>query len=500
MLKDTHYLFYCSHCGTEATRAERVGLALDHASYDLINCAGDETPAGVIEIAHLLIAFARVDEARDELSLCSIDATALAHEARLITSPGARQDRHVLRQIRYGQTVIAILLAAQRIASRRLARHIALDDIVIALLQSENGDPGVVLMQRYARRSGPAEISQLPEPYYSSMVREQPTASQRWQRAHPDDIESQHGYAARTGVIDTRQSDVITALSRQIQDLQSETRQLRLERTARERDRQSQNSSYQQLASHLQAPHPDPAPEPVEPAASQVLERKRLVSRLAASTALFELPPPIDLTAVSQAAATKQGRAASSSRRTRTKDVARYAAFAAPTDGVEDDDEPDADRTREKRFYLALDDDIVDAPSIGHRTAERLRAAGIHTVRELLKAEPEALALQLRARNISSAVISAWQHQARLVVTVPWLRGTHAQLLVGAGHPSHDVISSTDQNTLLAAVLRFTATREGQSVLRAGPPPDAAKIASWIAYAQQAETQRAKLPPASEAP
>ena len=189
MLKDTHFLFYCSHCGTEATRAERVGLALDHASYDLINCAGDETPAGVIEIAHLLIAFARVDEAREELSLRSIDATALAHEARLITSPGARQDRHVLRQIRYGQTVIAILQAAQRIASRRLARHIALDDIVIALLQSEDGDPGVVLMQRYARRSGPAEISQLPEPYYSSMVREQPTASQRWQRAHPDDAD-----------------------------------------------------------------------------------------------------------------------------------------------------------------------------------------------------------------------------------------------------------------------------------------------------------------------
>ena len=205
------------------------------------------------------------------------------------------------------------------------------------------------------------------------------------------------------------------------------------------------------------------------------------------------------MTTVSQGAATKQSRTATSSRRTRTREAARYAAFAAPTDGVEDDDEPGADRTREKRFYLALDDDIVDAPSIGHRTAERLRTTGIQTVRDLLDADSDALAQRLKARNVSSAVISAWQHQARLVITVPWLRGSHAQLLVGAGHPSPEAITATDHATLLAKVLNFAGTREGQSILRTGPPPDGDKIASWIAYAQQAETQRAKLPPASEA-
>jgi hypothetical protein len=146
---------------------------------------------------------------------------------------------------------------------------------------------------------------------------------------------------------------------------------------------------------------------------------------------------------------------------------------------------------REKRFYLALDDDIVRAPSIGNKTAERLVAAGVPLVRDFLDADPEALSQRLRTRYITPQRVRDWQAQARLVCTVPWLRGTHAQLLVGAGYPTAHEITQAEPDALCAAILRFATTRDGQSILRSGPPPDVERITKWIEFAAQAEPARA---------
>ena len=50
----------------------------------------------------------------------------------------------------------------------------------------------------------------------------------------------------------------------------------------------------------------------------------------------------------------------------------------------------------EPRFHLTLDHDVVDGPTIGPKTAERLYPHGIKTVRDLIKAEPAALAVPAR--------------------------------------------------------------------------------------------------------
>ena len=113
---------------------------------------------------------------------------------------------------------------------------------------------------------------------------------------------------------------------------------------------------------------------------------------------------------------------------------------------------------RQPRFYLTLDQDVVDGPSIGPKTAERLHPHGIRTVRDLLRAEPAALAVLVNARHITPEAISGWQDQARLVCTVPGLRGTHAQLLVGAGYRSGDAIADAEADKLCADVLAFAAT------------------------------------------
>jgi hypothetical protein len=158
---------------------------------------------------------------------------------------------------------------------------------------------------------------------------------------------------------------------------------------------------------------------------------------------------------------------------------------------AEFEDAGDGDATRTKRFYLGIDDPVIQAPSIGSRTAARLEAIGIFTVRNLLDANAEDAASRLNTRFITAQRFADWQDQARLVCTIPWLRGTHAQLLVGAGHRTLDQIVSADVSQLCAAILRFAGTREGQSVLRAGSPPDVERIRKWVENSALAEIDRA---------
>lgn len=162
---------------------------------------------------------------------------------------------------------------------------------------------------------------------------------------------------------------------------------------------------------------------------------------------------------------------------------------------IEVDDGQDAEAQAaggQVRFYLTPGDEIVQAPSIGPRTAARLGPEGIKTVRDLLKCDPVKLAARIGYRHITPQKILSWQQQARLVCVVPWLRGTHAQMLVGAGFTSVDAIVAVDRDDLCAAVMRFLITREGQSILRSGPPPRPERIWRWIDNAKLAEPQRVR--------
>lgn len=188
------------------------------------------------------------------------------------------------------------------------------------------------------------------------------------------------------------------------------------------------------------------------------------------------------------------GTRASRSRAARQAELREGGLIEADPVDAEADDEADDDTplaTRPKRFYLALDDEIVRAPSIGPRTAAKLIAVGVPRVRDLLLADGEELAAALQTRYITPQRIAAWQAQARLVCTIPWLRGTHAQMLVGAGFDTLDKVQAADRDKLCAAVAQFAGTRDGQSVLRSGPPPESSRIVRWAEFAQLAERDRA---------
>ena len=139
------------------------------------------------------------------------------------------------------------------------------------------------------------------------------------------------------------------------------------------------------------------------------------------------------------------------------------------------------------RPRLSPTDDIVDAPSIGPRMAERLHPLGLLKVADLLAARPEAIAEALGLSHVTAGTIADWQAQAQLVCAVPGLSGTAAQLLVGAGYRTGEAIAAVGPDKLSADVLSFAASSQGRRLLRDGEPPDIERIKMWGDRARHAK-------------
>ncbi len=152
---------------------------------------------------------------------------------------------------------------------------------------------------------------------------------------------------------------------------------------------------------------------------------------------------------------------------------------------------PGKDTADDTHYYLSPERDVVDAPSIGPKTAERLKVVGIHTVADLFAADPGALAEALDVAHIRAKTIAEWQDQARLVCEIPGLRGTHAQLLVGAGYRDLRRIARAEPRELSTDLLRYIQTADGQRILRSGGGPDLEKILSWVKAAERAWAAKA---------
>ncbi len=158
----------------------------------------------------------------------------------------------------------------------------------------------------------------------------------------------------------------------------------------------------------------------------------------------------------------------------------KTAPHAAPYPVTQQPTEP----TAPTRAHLTLDADVVDAPSIGPKTAERLYVHGIKTIADLLAADPGALSELVDQRHINAAAIRDWQDQTRLVLAVPGLTGGAAQLFVGAGYRTPKALAAADSAKVCATVLAFATSPDGRRLLRDGIAPDPAKIAAWHARAQ----------------
>ncbi|MBC8352619.1 MAG: DUF4332 domain-containing protein [Planctomycetes bacterium] len=135
-------------------------------------------------------------------------------------------------------------------------------------------------------------------------------------------------------------------------------------------------------------------------------------------------------------------------------------------------------------FYLGGSDAVVDAPSIGARTAERLEAIGITTIADLLKADPGSVSEQLDVKRFTTKVITGWQNQMELACRVPQLRGHDAQILVALGVTDVEELAASDPQELWTLVKPFVETKEGKRIIRNGKTPDLDEVTEWVQRAQ----------------
>jgi predicted flap endonuclease-1-like 5' DNA nuclease len=136
------------------------------------------------------------------------------------------------------------------------------------------------------------------------------------------------------------------------------------------------------------------------------------------------------------------------------------------------------------RLRLTREASVVDAPSIGPKTATRFQVIGVKTVGDLLDTSPDEAAQKIKASHINARIIKDWQAQAQLACSVPDITGTTAQMLVGAGVTTAADLAGADPAFLLKAIAEFSRTKEGEGALRGAAPPDQAKIEKWIASAK----------------
>lgn len=142
--------------------------------------------------------------------------------------------------------------------------------------------------------------------------------------------------------------------------------------------------------------------------------------------------------------------------------------------------EPSVDTQSAPRIRLSREALVVDAPSIGPKTAGRLSVIGVKTVGDLLSLTPEEAAQRIKASHINAGIIKDWQAQALLACTVPDLNGTNAQLLVGAGVYSVDDLATIDLDSLMDAIELYATSNEGERLLQDSEAPARERVKGWI--------------------
>jgi hypothetical protein len=135
---------------------------------------------------------------------------------------------------------------------------------------------------------------------------------------------------------------------------------------------------------------------------------------------------------------------------------------------------------------------VVQAPSIGPKTAKRLEAVGVKTVADLLALDAEQGEQTIDTRHISAQVIRDWQSQALLACTVPGLKSREAQALVACGVNDVSELAQLDAIELCDAVARWGLSDDGQRAWGSAPAPNEDDVATWIERARRA-TQSATV-------
>lgn len=134
------------------------------------------------------------------------------------------------------------------------------------------------------------------------------------------------------------------------------------------------------------------------------------------------------------------------------------------------------------QFNLTTSSRVVDAPSIGPKTAQQLQAIGIRTIKDLLNRDADSIARQLDNRRLKANLVRQWQQQAGLLCRVPQLQSRDALILVACGIETPEKLQIQEAVTLFEKVEPFAQSKEGQRIIRNGKQPDLATMDNWITW------------------
>lgn len=161
---------------------------------------------------------------------------------------------------------------------------------------------------------------------------------------------------------------------------------------------------------------------------------------------------------------------------------------AAPNRPRVPDSKPAHDQLQEASLHPG--DNLVDAPSIGPKTARRFADIGITTVQQFLDGSPARMAAALDTRWITEEKLQDWQDQARLVCEVASLCGYKAQLLVGVECRSARQLAACQASALHAELKQYCGTSAGKRALRSSKLPSPDDVGRWIRDAAVAGLRR----------
>jgi Domain of unknown function (DUF4332) len=123
--------------------------------------------------------------------------------------------------------------------------------------------------------------------------------------------------------------------------------------------------------------------------------------------------------------------------------------------------------------------ELVDAPSIGPKTAARFAAIGVHTVGEFVAQSADDLATRLATAWITTEIIRSWQSQTVMMCQLDCFKTRDVQLLVGAGFTKVEQLSSEPVLSIHREVQRFALTSAGARYRRGAEPPTFDEVRGW---------------------
>ncbi|MGB2178270.1 MAG: DUF4332 domain-containing protein [Hyphomonas sp.] len=151
-----------------------------------------------------------------------------------------------------------------------------------------------------------------------------------------------------------------------------------------------------------------------------------------------------------------------------------------------DDEDAPAETPHVRTSGLTRENPVVDAPSIGPKTAARLEEVGIYTIGELLDCDIEETAFLLDVHYIDSETLRDWQDQTKLMMEVPGLRVHDVQIMVGAGIRTSKELAEAPARTLFLLATEFLNSPEGERVRRGDDLFMEEEVEEWIERARDA--------------